>query len=240
MEEIKIPARLKNYLAKFIKQVKEAYQEGLVSVNLYGSAASGEFIDQHSNLNVLVVLRDTSLDNLKKIAKIMNKFKLIHPLFLTEEYIAASSDIFPIEFLDMQENYSLLYGKDVLKEINIDTRNLRFQCEQELRVKLLNLKQAYLRADNQKFALRHLIYNSFTSLLHILRNVLRVKGIKPPYQKQEIIKELALSFQIKQEIWEKILSAKTKQRKISSEEIEDLFNNFIRDLERMEVIVDKM
>jgi len=31
----------------------------LVSVVLYGSAASGEYADNHSNLNFLVILKDT-------------------------------------------------------------------------------------------------------------------------------------------------------------------------------------
>jgi len=35
---------------------------------------------------------------------------------MTEEYIAKSKDVFPIEFLDMQENYAVIYGKDVLKK----------------------------------------------------------------------------------------------------------------------------
>lgn len=240
MEELKIPVRLKNYLSKFTENLKAAYQEGLISVVLYGSATSGEFVEQHSNLNVLVILKDTGLENLKKIAKIVNKFKMIHPLFLTQDYIATSSDIFPIEFLDMRENYLLLYGKDILREINIDTGNLRFQCEQELRVKLLNLKQLYLRLYNQKFALRNLMCNSVTSILHILRNVLRLKGKQPPYQKQEIIKELALNFHIQQDVWEKILLTKTKRIKISGKEIERLFNDFISDLQRLEAIVDKM
>ena len=165
---------------------------------------------------------------------------MINPLFLTENYINSSTDIFPIEFLDMQENYLVLYGKDVLKNINVNTSNLRFQCEQELKAKLINLKQLYLRINQDKLAMRNLLFKSFNSVLHILRNVLRLKGKESPYLKQEILKELKSEFQIDINIWEKILAAKLKQIKLSSKDTEELFINFIRELEKIVEIVDKL
>jgi len=240
MRELNIPNKLKEILDDFIQRFKKIYQEDLVSVILYGSAASGEFIDRHSNLNILVVLKNTDLENLKKSSGLINKFRMVTPLFLTESYIAGSTDIFPIEFLDMQENYLVLCGKDVLKDIHIDTRNLRFQCEQELKVKLLNLRQLYLRINKDKVALRNLLFKSFTSILHILRNVLRLKAKLPAYKKEDILKELAAEFQIDMDIWGKILAAKVKQVKLNSKDTEQLFISFVRELEKVADIVDKL
>lgn len=240
MEELKIPSRLKNNIQVFIQKLKEVYQQDLISVILYGSAASGEFVDRHSNLNLLVVLQNTDLINLKKTSVLIAKFRMINPLFITESYIASSTDIFPIEFLDMQENYLVLYGKDVLKGINIDIRNLKFQCEQELKAKLINLRQLYLRINKDKTALRSLLFKSSTSILHILRNVVRLKGKKPAYKKEDIIRELATEFQIDMNIWEKVLAAKVKRIKLKNKETEELFIAFVRDLEKIVEIVDKL
>jgi len=240
MEELKISGKLRNSLQQFIRGLKDIYQEELVSIILYGSAASGEFIEKHSNLNLLVVLENTNLENLKKAARFINKFRIINPLFLTEDYIKWSTDIFPIEFLDMQENRLVLYGKDILKDVNIDMRNLRFQCEQELKAKLISLKQLYLRINRHKTALRYLLLRSITSILHILRNALRLKGKKPPYKKDEILKELAAEFQINTGVWEKILAAKNKQVKLGIKDIENLFVNFISELEKIVDIVNRL
>lgn len=240
MEELKIPSRLKNNIQVFIQKLKDVYQQDLISAILYGSAVSGEFVDKHSNLNLLVVLKNTDLENLKKAARVINKFNMINPLFLNEDYIVNSTDIFPIEFLDIQENYLVLYGKDVLKGINIDIRNLRFQCEQELKSKLINLKQLYLRINKDKTALRNLFFKSFTSILHILRNVLRLKAKLPAYKKEDILKELVSEFQIDMSIWGKILAAKVKQIKLNNKDTEQLFINFIRELEKIVDIVDKL
>ena len=239
MEQLKIADRYKKTLQSFTQGLKDIYPEELVSLILYGSAVSGEFVDKHSNLNLLAVLKNTDLELLKKSSQLIRKFTIINTLFLSEDYINNSIDIFPIEFLDMQENYFVIYGKDVLRDIQVDIRNLRFQCEQELKAKLLKLRQAYLLLNN-KPALRNLLFMSFTSILHILRNVLRVKGVKPPYLKNEVLKELASEFKIDIHVWERILSARNKKIKLNGREIEQLFRSFVRELELIVIIVDKL
>ncbi len=240
MEQLRIADQYKNILQKFTQGLKDIYPEELLSLILYGSAVSGEFVDKHSNLNLLAVLKNADLKIIKKSSKLIHKFKIINMLFLTEDYVANSIDIFPIEFLDMQENYFVLYGKDILKGIQVDIRNLRFQCEHELKARLLKLRQAYLLLNNNIPALRSLLFMSFTSVLHILRNVLRIKGRKPPYLKQEVLKELVLEFKIDIHVWEKILAAKNKHVKLSGKEIEQLFVNFVKELESIIIIVDKL
>jgi hypothetical protein len=139
----------------------------------------------------------------------------------------------------MKENYTLLYGEDVIKIINVDTRNLRFQCEQELKAKLIHLRQAYIRLNADKTSLRHLLLKSFTSVLHILRNVLRLKGRVPPYLKQDIINDVASEFRINKLAWEKILAIRDKGGRLDRETQEGLFIDFIRDLEKIVEAVDK-
>jgi len=240
MQELRLPDNLKRKTQDFINGLKRIYADELVSVIIYGSAVSGEFADKHSNLNILAVLKDADLDNLKKAADLVRRFKMIKPLFLTERYIATSTDIFPIEFLDMRENYRVLYGKDILRDILIDIRNLRFQCEQELKAKLLNLRQFYLRIHQNKALLRDLLFRSATSVLHILRNVLRIKGKIPPYLKQDILKEVAADLGVNRDIFEKILAAKNKQIRLGGRDTEELFTGFVRELERVVDIVDRL
>ncbi|MGA2775786.1 MAG: hypothetical protein ABSE81_07000 [Candidatus Omnitrophota bacterium] len=240
MENLKLSDKYKNILQKLTQDLKDVYQEGLVSIILYGSAVSGEFVDKHSNLNLLVVLKSTDLENLKKSSKLIRKFNMINTLFLTENYIANSIDIFPIEFLDIQENHFVIYGKNILKDIHIDMCNLRFQCEHELKAKLLKLRQAYLMLHDNATTLRNLLFLSFTSILHIIRNVLRLKGKEPPYLKQDILKEIGMEFKIDIILWEKILAAKNKNVKLSGKEIEQLFISFVRELESIVAIIDKL
>jgi len=240
MQEVRLPQKLEIKMQQFLQGLIDTYAEDLVSVSLYGSGASGEFVERYSNLNLLVVLKNSDLENLKKSSCLTRRSRIINPLFLTEGYINSSTDIFPIEFLDMQENYRLLYGKDVLSGLHISTENLRFQCEQELKAKLISLRQSYLRIYKNKALLAALLFKSFNSILHILRNVLRLKGKIVVYQKQEILKEVSAQFGIKCDVFERIRQAKLKQIRLKGGEAEALFIDFIMVLEKIVDIVDKL
>jgi len=240
MRNLLLPPKLEREINFFILGLRKTYKEDLLSVALYGSAASMEFIPAYSNLNVLVVLRSTNPSELKKATSLVNKFKNLTPLFLTNVYILSSLDIFPIEFLDMQENYIHLHGKDFLKDILVDLKNLRFQCEHELKAKLLSLKQLYLGLSDRPVALKEPLIRSFTSILHILRNVLRLKGRQPPYKKEDLLKEIAAHFKIEIIYWEKILATKLKKIRINKAQTEELFLAFVDNLEEIIQAVDAL
>lgn len=240
MEEKNLPKKSKRIIAEFIRELETIYKDALVSVILYGSAARGEFIERHSNLNLLVILKDTEVDKLALATDLVNKaeFRIIQPLFFSEDYINRSTDVFPIEFLDMQENYKLLQGKDVLKEIRIDTKNLRFQCEHELKAKLINLKQSYLKMKD-KILLKQILFKFFTSITHILRNVIRMKGKASSYLKEDVIKQIAEDFPIDIATWNMILRLRNKEITQDNEKIKQLFISFTGDIEKVVDIVDK-
>lgn len=241
MTELKLPERFKGVISGFTRNLKNIYGKGLISVILYGSAASGEFSGKLSNINLLIILDDTSLDSLNKISKILfkGKFKIINPLFFTEDYIRSSADVFPIEFLDIKENYLVLSGKDILAGLEVDLKNLRFQCEQELKAKLINIKSIYLRSAG-KVILRNALFKSFISLAHILRNLIRLKGRKPPYLKEEVLAEASREFNIDASNFYKILTAREGSLKLTYKEIDSLFRAFTADLEKIISIVDKI
>lgn len=224
----------------FAKGLKSIYGEKLVSIMLYGSAASGEYSGANSNVNLAIVLNDAALANVARASSLVNmhKFRSIKPVFFTEKHIACSSDVFPLEFLDMKENNIVLYGKDVLSGVLVDVKNLRFQCEQELKSKLINIKTAYLSyrtaSDRKKLLLKF-----FTSSLHILRNILRLKGRVCSHSREEIIKDISVIFGLDLSVCKKILDMKTGKLQMRPREVENLFFDFTAGLEKIADAVDK-
>ncbi len=216
MKNMNLPDRVKKIIDEFSRELESVYGDGLISVVLYGSAASGEYARRHSNINVMVVLKDASLGNIVKISPVINKrrFAIINPVFFTEDYIKRSTDTFPIEFIDIKENYIILKGKDVIKDININMAHLRFQCEQELKSKMINIKRLYLRTANIKL-LKELLFKSVSSGIHILRNLIRLKGKTPPYKKEEVLDQVRQEFGIDTMPLKKILDAKNGNIKFS-------------------------
>ncbi|MGB4521329.1 MAG: hypothetical protein WBI28_05300, partial [Candidatus Omnitrophota bacterium] len=155
--------------------------------------------------------------------------------------IKSSLDVFPVEFLDMKENNIVLFGKDIFKGIPIETKNLRFQCEQELKSKLINLKQQYLRINPKaKDALADLLFRNFTSIIHILRNIVRLKGKTPSYLKEAIIAEVALELKVEVITFMKILEAKKNPDILKREDMQSLLNDFVREIEKIIKVVDEV
>ena len=239
--DLKLPDKIKNILRDFVTGLQGTYGGDLTSVILYGSAASGEFSAIHSNVNCAVILRDTSLPALSKIAPLLNKgkFRRLNTIFFTEAYIKNSADVFPVEFLDIKENHRILYGKDILAGLNIDIKNLRFQCEQELKSKVINIKRAYLTGINSP-DLDKVLLKFFTAALHILRNILRLKSGRAAYRKEEILDGIAGEFHIDVSVMKKILEAKSANRRLPRKAARGLFVSLVDDLEKISDAVDRL
>ena len=241
MNNVKLPQKEHLILEDFINRLGGIYGDSLISVILYGSAASGEFAQKHSNINLVAILRNTDLAELARSYNLLNSrsSRAISCIFFTEDYVNRSTDTFPIEFLDMKENYAVLYGKDVLKDLIIDTKNLRFQCEHELKSKLIMIKRGYLTTRERK-SLEELLFKSFTSCLHIMRNLLRLKGKEPPYAKEMIISALEKDFGVNTTVLSEILWAKNKGMRLNNKEIDSLLAGFVRELESIVEKVDRL
>lgn len=243
MQELKIENNAKKIIDGFIAGLKGIYGNQLISIILYGSASSGEFSSRYSNLNLLVVLKKAGLDDLDLARALVNKpdNKILQALFMDRDYINSSLDVFPIEFLDMKENYKVLSGEDALQNINVGTRNLRFQCEQELKAKLLSLKQLYLKTDkNNSDDLTSLLVRNFTSVLHILRSVLRLKAAGSAYLKNQVLADFSKEFQIDMGSFQRILALKNRQKKLPAGEVDALLREYALVLEKITGIVDKV
>src|SRR5438067_824582 len=82
-------------ITEFVSRLQRAARTNLRSVVLYGSAASGEFDSDYSDINVLCILGDASLPSLVPLAPVARwwqKQARATPLFLTIEDLGRSAD----------------------------------------------------------------------------------------------------------------------------------------------------
>jgi hypothetical protein len=204
---------------------------------------SGDYQPGKSDLNFFVVLSSTDFSSLKKIRPFFRKWerkKISLPLLFTEDYIKRSADVFPIEFLDLKENNFLLWGEDFLSSLSIKTDDLRLECERKLKGSLIRLKQAFLETGGERQALRRLLAQSLGFLFPIFRNVIRLRDKIPPFRKEEVIKILAKEVGIAPEVFLEILKIRKEEKKLKKEEEEELFARYLKEIERLVEIVDKM
>ena len=180
-------------LEDLVDRLKTAHQERLVSVILFGSAASGDHHGEFSDLNVLCVLTRVTPAELGASEPIFKWWRDGNPspLLLSEEEVRTSTDCFPIEFHDMQERRQVLFGKDVIEKLEIDRSFYRAQVEHDLRAKLLRLRQKAAGVLGDKPALLRLMMESVSTFLVLSRHALLLSGIETGWQKRDVARNVA-------------------------------------------------
>jgi predicted nucleotidyltransferase len=109
----RLDTKTEQAIEKFAHEIQTLYGDDLVSLVLYGSAAGTDFVPDRSDLNFLVVLKCVTPEALRKampLVRAWHRQKIATPLFVDPEFLKNSLDVFPIEFLDMQEQHRVLAG----------------------------------------------------------------------------------------------------------------------------------
>ena len=91
----------------------------------------------------------------------------------------------------MQRERRVLYGKDLVAEIEVPMNLHRLQIEHDLRSTLLKLRQHYLRAPGNAHELTPVLRKSFSGVLTLLRHALVALGEQPPAHAHEIVARAA-------------------------------------------------
>lgn len=220
----------------FARQIEALYNGDLVALILYGSGAGREYIPGKSDLNFLIILKEVTLERLKKSLEYIKNWRkqgISIPLFLDPAYIQSSRDVYPIEFLEMKEQHLVLIGEDVLKDLKVSPENLRLQCEQELKGKLLHLRSLYLETEGNSKRLEELMISSLKSFGVIMRNLLRLKDQYPPQEFLEIINEIGRAFGMELEAMREIYQVRLGNKRLEKAFIGPLFAKYINEVEEL-------
>ena len=174
-------------LKELVEKLTAAHGESLKSVVLYGSSVIGGQLDQEMPKKVLVVLDQITPSDLKAAHEVADWWRLEGnpvPVYFTSEEMADSSDVFPIEFIDMSEVRHVLYGKDPFDDLEVPTQNLRHQLEYELRARLLKLRRLYIPVSRNPNKLAKLMSDSLDDFAVLFRHVLAMMGKEAPFNRR--------------------------------------------------------
>ena len=236
---------MKERFDNFIDDLKQTHGDNLVSVVLYGSAAAGDFVQDESDYNILIVLQKIAPADLRDAHACTREWnRLGHPVpvYFTEEEIMNAGDVFPIEFHYMESARKVLFGRDILSEITISDRYLRHQLEFELRSNLLKLRRRYIHASTNTGALLDLMADSLTSFAADFRAVLLLIGKVPPIKKHDIVDETVRELSLDGAPFEKIFDLRENAGSATYDEFtaNELFAEYLAQLERVIAAVNEL
>src|SRR5580765_6216650 len=236
---------MKHHFDAFIDDLRATHRKNLSSVILYGSAAAGDFVPKQSDYNILIALHKIGPEDLRNAhASIREWVRMGHPVpvYFTVSELQNAADVFPIEFHQMSVARKVLYGPDVLADLNISDKFLRLQAEYELRSKLIQLRRQYIPVSMSVDGLKSLMAESLSSFAALFRAVLIIQGLRPPVTKREIVALTAQQLKIDGTPFEKIFNIRENNFTATLDETgaNALFGEYMEQIENVIDAVDSM
>jgi len=114
---LRVSPAIQEGLREFVSQVVDLYGADLVSVSAFGSAVTGDYDSEESDINLLIVYSDLEIVELARVADLSRHWLRKHkfaPRFLSKRNVDDSAAYFQVDFLSMRNSHVVICGEDVL------------------------------------------------------------------------------------------------------------------------------
>lgn len=217
--------------------------DGIKSIAVYGSSTGEDYVVGRSNVNLVVVvetLTAATLASLLKVVESGRRRRIVPPLLVTPDYLKASADVFPIEYLEIRDSQVVIFGDDFFTGIQTSRENLRLECESQLRAAVLRTRQAYLELGGRKRGAEQVLHASVTALVPVFRAMLRLKGGEPPRSKVGVVQAMGAAFGINSETFAAILRDKAGDEKIDGKAAITVLGTYIDEVDALARRLDQV
>jgi predicted nucleotidyltransferase len=227
---------MEDLLQELREKLLRAAGGNLKAIVLYGSAVTGEYQKNHSDLNVLCILNRATAPDLELLHEPLVWWKrkgFQAPYVFTEQELRASADIFAIELLDMKARHRMIYGEDFFPSLDVPTRLHKLQVERELRTNLVRLRQGILAVPPKDRVLVSLMDAAVSAFVTLFRHALLAFGETPPASKREVVERAAQLVNVSPDSFLAILDVHHGKRKASELDAQQTLRGYAELVERM-------
>ena len=212
-------------------------------MTLYGSSARDD-AKAAAKHDVLIVLRRLEFDDLRRAIEPVGNWTRSGqpmPVYFSQDELQRAADVFPVEFLQMEQARRVLFGSDPFEFVEISKANLRHQTEYELRTKCLQLRRLYFSSAASAEKLTRLMTDSLSSFAALFRAVLILHGAPSPVSRRDAIQTTARVLGLDISPFDRIFEL-TLQKKMSltKSDAENLFGNYLAEIQRVIDAVDQI
>jgi hypothetical protein len=211
-------------------------------VVLSGSAAAGEHIPKRSDYNVLVLAESLRLERLRAAAAVARAWAEGHnpaPMTMTPAEWRRSADIFPMEYSDILDRHRILYGELPVAGLRVEPRYLRLQLEQESMGKLLKLRQGILAAGGDARRQIDLLGASLSTIMVILRAVVRLHGERPATDNVVLSNTVAGYAGFDAAPFERVVRHVRGEQSITTAEVANVLGGYLSGMEELVAHLDR-
>jgi hypothetical protein len=227
----------------FAERLLAALGSNLQSITVVGSSLTEDYRDGQSDINTVLVLgRQTlaSLNAIALLAKPMRRKKISSPLLMTQSYIERSQDVFGVEFLDFRLAHETIMGADPFASLEFDKKDVRLQCERELKAMLIRLRQGYIAAAANKKLVRDILISTAKGLAPLLRAMLWLKDIERTARSKPTFDKAADVFSIDTNPLTSAITWRHEKIRLSETEMQNIFESVHSVVDQLAGIVDEL
>lgn len=227
-------------LKELVAKLENAFSGRLVSVVLYGAAATPGWSDRFSDFNVLCVVKEITPKELADFEPVLKWWQQQNhpaPLLMSEEEVSNSADSFPIEFRDMKHRRKVLFGIDPIADLQVSDADYRTQVEYELRSKVLRLRTQGAAVLSDDVRLIGLCADSVSTFCVLGRHVLTLAGVAPSEDRREVVRQLAGALKSDMAAFESLLDVR-ESKEVAGLNAVELFARYLVCLGKLVVFVD--
>lgn len=200
-----------------VAALREKLGANLYSCCVYGSAVRGNWIEGVSDLNLLIVLNDSTPAAHECVAEVLRQHAMVDPFILGRAGLERSVRAFAAKFANIRRQYTVLQGADPFANVALEPALERFLCEQALRNLRLRLVYAFVtrskRQPYERFLVAHV-----TAMFVQFSQVIRLNGGTLPKEFDPRVPIFESQFKIDAAALRELLTLKRKPRALSEEE----------------------
>ena len=227
----------------FQDEILNSYKDKIHSITITGSALTDDFDRGKSDINSVFVLSEMDLKFLELLAPLGKRYRkkrIAAPLIMTSEYIMNSIDVFPLEFLNIKLLHKTIFGEDLFQDLEINQSDLRLQCERELKVRLIGLRQGYISCLGNSKMLMEMFIDSFSGYIPLFKGIILLLGKEPPLKNHEVLAILEEVSGVNTSVFKTVLKQKKQKIKLIMDQLNTIFEEYYAAIEKLGDITNEI
>ncbi len=209
--------KLQDTLDQAVNALRRELGDNLFSCCVYGSAVRGNSIEGVSDINLLVILNQSTAAAHQAVARAIGEQKIIDPFVLARRGFERSVRAFATKFASIQRNYRVLFGADPLAGLKVDAELEKFLCEQSIRNLRLRLVYAFITRQQNK-SYDKFVMRNVTGMFVQFSEALRLSGTAMPPTFEARIAILEREYKIDGQVLRDLLALKKSPRRFTEDE----------------------
>jgi hypothetical protein len=208
-----LPSNVREVLSTFVESARKAFDEDLVAVVLFGSAAEGR-LRKLSDVNVLLVLTKFDTEKAGCLSEVLQRAHAsirLSAMFLLQEELEPAVEAFAVKFGDISRRHVILHGSNPLACLKVPRAAMVTRLKQVLLNLTLRMRETLVARGSREEQMAAAIAECAGPLRACAATLLEIQGstIKSPKEALETLAATLLPEATARSLMKKITGART-------------------------------